>query len=47
MLDLRIMINAKGQSNIVSQWGNVSAPGVFCDPCPTVGLLGGALRGRT
>ena len=28
-------------------WGNVSAPGIFCDPCPTGGLLGGALRGRT
>ena len=21
------------------QWGNVSAPGIFCDPCPTGGLL--------
>ena len=20
-------------------WGNVSAPGIFCDPCPTGGLL--------
>ena len=27
--------------------GNVSAPGIFLDPCPTSGLLGGALRGRT
>ena len=26
--------------------GNVSAPGIFLDPCPTSGLLGGALRGR-
>ena len=25
--------------------GNVSAPGIFCDPCPTGGLLGGALTG--
>ena len=24
-------------------WGNVSAPGIFLDPCPTSGLLGGAL----
>ena len=23
------------------------APGIFLDPCPTGGLLGGALRGRT
>ena len=34
-------IGAKG-----AQWGNVSAPGIFFDPCPTGGLLGGALRGR-
>ena len=27
--------------------GNVSAPGIFLDPCPTGDLLGGALRGRT
>ena len=27
--------------------GNVSAPGIFFDPCPTSGLLGGALGGRT
>ena len=27
--------------------GNVSAPGIFLDPCPSSGLLGGALRGRT
>ena len=25
--------------------GNVSAPGIFLDPCPTGDLLGGALRG--
>ena len=25
--------------------GNVGAPGIFCDPCPTGGILGGALRG--
>ena len=23
------------------------APGIFLDPCPSSGLLGGALRGRT
>ena len=22
-----------------ADWGNVSAPGIFCDPCPTGGLL--------
>ena len=27
--------------------GNVSAQGIFLDPCTTGGLLGGALRGRT
>ena len=27
--------------------GNVSAPGIFLDPCPSSGLLGGALRWRT
>ena len=31
----------------MQQWGSVSAPGIFFDPCPTGGLLGGALRGRT
>ena len=30
-----------------THWGNVSAPGIFLDPCPSSGLLGGALRGRT
>ena len=29
------------------QGGNVSAPGIFLDLCPTDDLLGGALRGRT
>ena len=34
-------------SHVPSSRGNVSAPGIFCDPCPTGGLLGGAVRGRT
>ena len=25
--------------HIAAPWGNVSAPGIFCDPCPTGGLL--------
>ena len=29
------------------QGGNVSASCIFLDPCPSSGLLGGALRGRT
>ena len=29
----------------IIQGGNVSAPGIFLDPCPSSGLLGGALRG--
>ena len=32
---------------LMPEWGNVSAPGIFLDPCPTGDLLGGALRGRT
>ena len=24
---------------LCQHWGNVSAPGIFCDPCPTGGLL--------
>ena len=26
-------------ANTPPPWGNVSAPGIFCDPCPTGGLL--------
>ena len=29
------------------QWGSVSAPGIFFDPCPTGDLLEGALSGLT
>ena len=38
---------SKGGALWPALWGNVSAPGIFLDPCPTGDLLGGALRGRT
>ena len=37
----------EGERDRERQRGNVSAPGIFLDPCPSSGLLGGALRGRT